>query len=259
VLNAIYHATVGLIKAREMPTTLIAAGQTIFRSVPSKYLPKPLPGQHVSKLVAVPALAPLDGTAERNNRFSGPSYNPKIPSAGGLYSVLQQQALINEVMHYARRAGVHRNPHPAGMSFAESAMLDKCVIKIVFMSQMLVADLSPHNPGLAIFLRKLEQTPGLMGLLAGTQFSSQASILQRMADSDDCSVARGLGLAIAHTPFLRGLSVETVRNSGRSAEERGDNLVLFGRTGQAIPGLYVEEAYYFGQDGSLETVPVQFP
>jgi hypothetical protein len=50
----------------------------------------------------------------------------------------------------------------------------------------------------------------------------------------------------SRTPlFSAGLSVETVRHSGRSREERGDNLVLFGQTGQAIPGLYVEESYYF--------------
>jgi hypothetical protein len=35
-------------------------------------------------------------------------------------------------MHYARRAGVHKNRDPAGLTLAESAMLGKCVIKIVF-------------------------------------------------------------------------------------------------------------------------------
>lgn len=259
VLSATYAAAASLIRSHEVPTTLIAAGQTIFRSVPIKYLPRPSPGQHLSKTIALNALMPMDGVMERNNRFSGPSYNPSIPAAGGLYCVLQQQALMNEVMHYARRAGVHKNPKPAGLTFAEAAMLDKCVLKIVLMKQALVADLSPHNPGLSSFLKKLEQAGGLLNLLAGTQYSSAVSAWQRMIDSDDCSVARGIGLAVANTNFLSGLTVETVRRSGRSTEERGDNLVLFGSAGQAVPGLYVEEAYYFNANGSLDTVPVQFP
>jgi hypothetical protein len=259
VLSATYTAAVDLIRSRDIPTALIAAGHTVFRSVPVKYMPKPSKGQHLSKAIAMNALMPMDGVAERNNRFSGPSYHPSIHATGGLYCVLQQQALINEVMHYARRAGVHNNPKPAGLSFAEATMLDKCVLKIVLMRQALVADLSPHNPGLPNFLKKLEQAGGLTNLLAGTQYSSTVNLWQRMIDSDDCSVARGIGLAIANTNFLSGLMVETVRRSGRSAEERGDNLVLFGSAGQAIPGLYIEEAYYFNANGTLDPVPVQFP
>jgi hypothetical protein len=125
--------------------------------------------------------------------------------------------------------------------------------------QALVADLSTHNPGLAVFLKKLSQAPGLMDLLARTQFSSAVSLWQRIVDSDDCSVARGLGLSIAHAHFLDGLCVETVRRSGRSTEERGDNLVLFGNKRHAIPGLYVDEAHYFSANSSLETIPVDFP
>jgi len=80
-----------------------------------------------------------------------------------------------------------------------------------------------------------------------------------MVDPKDCSVARGIGLAIAKHRALRGLSVQTVRESERSAEERGDNLVFFAAPGQAISSVYIEEAYYFGKRYDPEIFPVAFP
>ena len=257
VVKATYDAVSALIRLREIPTEILYAGHAIYRSVPARYLPKPAPGGHVSKAQAAKALEPFDGTVERNNRFSGPSYNPLIPAAGGLYCVLQQQALVNEVIFYARRAGVHRTI-PAGGTLAATAIADKAIVKIVLMGQMLVADLSPHNPGTAAFITKIEHTPGYLDLLARTQFSSKVSFWSRMVDSDDCSVARGVGLAIAAATHLRGLSVQTVRKSGRSADETGDNVVLFGNAGSPIPGLYVDRATYY-DSGAPENFPVQFP
>jgi len=258
VLKAVYEAASRQIQAREMPTMLIPAEQTIFRSVPARFLPKPVAGGHVSKRQASEALKPRDGADEAKNRFSGPSYNSGIRDAGGLYYVLQQQALVNEVMHYALKGGVQRSMTP-GVKLADAAMEDKCVIKIVLMRQILVAELSPHNPGMASFLKKLEHSPGLIDLLARTQYTSQVGLWSRMVDGDDCSVARGLGLAVANSGFLGGLAVQTVRKSGRSDEERGDNLVLFGASMQPIPGLYVDQAYYFNRQGAIEAFPVEFP
>jgi hypothetical protein len=256
VLKATYEAVSALIRSREIPTELLYAGHAIFRSFPARYLPKPVAGGFVSKVKAEAALQPFDGTAERDNRFSGPAYNVSIPAAGGLYCVLQQQALVNEVVFYARRAGVHKSL-PAGGTVAGAALSDKVVVKIVLMGQMLVANLSPHNPGTANFLRRVEQTPGYLDLLARTQYSSNSNLWNRMVDGDDCSVARGIGLAIANS-HLRGLVVETVRKSGRSPEERGDNLVLFGSMGATISGLYVDEASHFDSGGGIESFPVQF-
>lgn len=70
----------------------------------------------------------------------------------------------------------------------------------------------------------------------------------------------GIGLAVAQSRPLLGLSVQTVRESDRSTEERGDNLVLFGAPGQTIPGLYIEQALYFEVKRSApEVFPVAFP
>jgi hypothetical protein len=80
-----------------------------------------------------------------------------------------------------------------------------------------------------------------------------------MNDPKDCSVARGIGLAVAEAGSLRGLSVQTVRESERSAEERGDNVVLFGSPGHSIAGVYIEEAYYYGKRYDPEIFPVAFP
>jgi hypothetical protein len=80
-----------------------------------------------------------------------------------------------------------------------------------------------------------------------------------MTDPDDCSVARGIGLAVAHSGYLSGMSVETVRDSARSADERGDNLVFYAASGQAVPNLYIDQAWYFGKTSKPEVYPVAFP
>jgi hypothetical protein len=256
VVKATYDAVSALIRSREIPTDLLFAGRTLFRSFSALRLPKPAPGGCVSKTDAVKALEPFDGPDEKENRFSGPSYNPSIPPAGGLYCVLQQQALVNEAIFYGRRAGVHRSLG-AGGTLAGAALANKVVVKIVLKAQMLVADLSPHNPGAANFIRKIEQTRGYLDLLARTQYASKVSLWSRMVDGDDCSVARGIGLAVANS-YLHGLAVQTVRKSGRSPEEQGDNLVLFGKAKTPIGGLYVDQASYF-DSGSMETFPVPRP
>ncbi len=232
-LAAAYAAAKKKIDAGEMPTLLLQGGQTLFRSFnptsPYSSLPKPAAGGHVSKLQANKLLIPGDGAAELHNRFSGPSYNAAIPAAAGLYCVLQQQALVNESMHYSGKAGAW-------------ALSGRCVIMMKLMGAILVADLSPHNPRALRFLRE-------MG--AGTW--------DQMVDPKDCSVARGIGLAIAESPALRGLSVQTVRSSERSDEERGDNLVLLTSPGRPIQGVYIDEASYFGKTNATETFPVAFP
>src|SRR5215469_14003181 len=91
-LAAAYAAAKKKIDAGEMPTLLLQGGQTLFRSFnpnsPYSSLPKPAAGGHVSKLLANKLLIPGDGASELHNRFSGPSYNPAIPAAAGLYCVL---------------------------------------------------------------------------------------------------------------------------------------------------------------------------
>lgn len=230
-LAAAYAATKR--KLDDLPTVLLQAGMTLFRSFNpnSAYslLPKPARGGHVSKAQANKLLVPGDGLIELKNRFSGPSYDPAIPATAGLYCVLQQQALVNESAHYGKKARVW-------------ALSGRCVLKMRLMGSMLVADLSPHNPRSLRFLRELGR---------GTW--------DEMTDPKDCSVARGIGLAIAEVGTFRGLAVQTVRESERSAEERGDNLVLFAAPGTAISGVYIEEAYYYGKRYDPEIFPVEFP
>jgi hypothetical protein len=220
-------------KMDDLPTVVIPSGTTLYRSFNpnSAYsqLPKPASGKSVSKSQANKLLVPGDGLLELNNRFSGPSYDPSIPAAAGLYCVLQQQALVNESMHYSRKVAVW-------------ALSGRCVLKMRVMGSMLVADLSPHNPRGRRFLRELGR-----------------GMWDEMVDPKDCSVARGIGLAIAENPALRGLSVQTVRESDRSDDERGDNLVLLTIPGHPIAGLYIEEAYYYGKRYDPEIFPVEFP
>jgi hypothetical protein len=79
-----------------------------------------------------------------------------------------------------------------------------------------------------------------------------------MSDGDDCSVARGIGLAVGNSDYLSALEAGTIRPSGRSSEETGDNVVFFGNDGQTIPNLYIEKAYLFPITGPPMEVPVEF-
>lgn len=232
-LAKIYEKTTEKIRQREIPTTFIDQGQVLYRSInpqsPYTHLPKPATGGHVSKALANKLLIPGDGALDLKNRFSGPSLNPAIPPASGLYCVLQQQALVNESAHYSGKAPVW-------------ALSGRCVLRIRVMGRLLAADLSPHNPRAMRFFRELG-----------------SDTWDRVNDPRDCSVARGIGLAVAHSGFLVGMSVQTVRESDRSDEERGDNLVLFAPPGRPVAGLYIEGAYYYGKTSDPEVFPVDFP
>jgi hypothetical protein len=115
------------------------------------------------------------------------------------------------------------------------------VLRITVSGTLLVADLSPHNPAGVRFLREL-----------GPKTWDQ------MNDPDDCSVARGIGLALGKTRFLHGLSVQTVRASERCEEERGDNLVFFS-PGASVQGIEVDQVYFFGKTGTPDVFPVTRP
>jgi len=247
VLAILYQATSTLISRGVVPSTLIHSSHTIFRSVPGQYLPKPPTGGHVSKEAASHALMPRDGTNDASNRFSGPSLNPTIPYASGLYCVMQQQALVNEVMHYAKKPG-------------NTAFADKCVLKIRLMSSLNCVDLSPHNPGHHEFLDHLLTFPGVKETVSkGYAPGIPVDIWSEINDGEDCSVARGIGLAVAHSVY-NGLVAETVRQSERSLDEKGDNLILYGEAMKKVAKLYVDEAYFFDEAShSVEIFPVQFP
>jgi hypothetical protein len=235
-LAKVYQAACRKIQARDIPTLMVSGGQALYRSINpnSAYtrLLQPKPGTHVSKSQANNLLIPGDGCVDLHNRFSGPSGDPpdpNIPPASGLYCVLQQQALVNESAHYSGKAPIW-------------ALSGRCVLRIRIMGTMLVADLSPHNPRAMRFLRELG-----------------SNTWDEMTDPKDCSIARGIGLAIAQSGYLSGLSVETVRESARSADERGDNLVLYAQSGKAVPNLYIDQAWYFGKTSKPEAYPVAFP
>jgi hypothetical protein len=86
----------------------------------------------------------------------------------------------------------------------------------------------------------------------------QRSTWKDVCDGQDCSLARGIGLAVANSSYLGALQVATVRSSERSDEEVGDNLVFFGPNGQQAPRLWIEEAYLFPLVGDPQVYPVQF-
>ncbi len=234
-LKSTYEATLARIQRGDLPTSFLYAGQTLFRSInpKSKYtpLPQPAPGGTISLASTTALLKPADAGRDgyNQNRFTGPPPNGSgITQVGGLYCVLQQQALVNEGAHYSGKAHVWALSH-------------RCVLRLRVNGTVTVADLSPHNPGSTRFLRSLGK-----------------NIWEKMNDPDDCSVARGIGLALATLGFLRGILVQTVRVSNRSEEELGDNVVFFS-TGNPVPGLTVDQVYFFGKTSTPDVFAVTRP
>lgn len=263
VLEAAYKATLAVVRDGGVPTTPLMAGDILFRSIPQIYLPRPVPGGSVSKGKAGSALEPRDGetgSEQRDkNRFTGLSYSSGIPAVAGLYCVLQQQALVNEAMYYGRKEDAVMGAVRAGTPLSSAALADRSIVKIVLMGRFVMADLSPHNPGSKNFFQKISDQPGFMELLAKTQYASKVSFWERLVDGDDCSVARGVGLALSSIGYLNGIVAQTVRRSRRSLDEKGDNVVLFGKSGRPIPGLRVDQVFYFNPTGKMERFALSFP
>jgi hypothetical protein len=135
-------------------------------------------------------------------------------------------------------------------------MATKPVVKIQTMAPLLAVEFSPHNPSAMEFVNSLGQDKGVQDAMKAAG-KTRTSVWEAMNDGADCSVARGLGLALAKLRY-KALCVQTVRTSERSRLENGDNIVYFGREGQIVPNLWVVEAYYFPLDGGVERYPVEY-
>jgi hypothetical protein len=192
-----------------------------------------------------------------DHRFSGLSFTPAIPSAGGLYCSLQAQAIVNEISHYARlNPRIPRNGQ-TGFPNVDAALRGKCIVRIRLMSSVLAADISAHNPGTPAFVDALGRSVGVQTALRAAGRAGQ-SLASALNESEDCSAARGIGLAVANTSWMNALKATTVRQSDRSPGEMGDNLVFFGRDGTQVAGLWIDEAYLFPLRGDPITCPVEF-
>lgn len=223
LLAGVYAAAQALLAKREIPTRPLDRFQTVFRSIPITFIKKPNPGCFISPLEERNAISPFDQNTDRN-RWSGSSRVPGVPSAGGLYCVLQQQALVNEVMHY------HRGQKGPLTAFDPASFSDKAIAQFYLKNSILAMDLSNSNPASQAFYAKLLP-----------QLAHNRLKIHQLLSSDDCSIPRAIGLAVAQCSYLQALIVPTMRFSDRSHEERGDNIVFFGPDRQPVPQLVVEK------------------
>jgi len=267
VLKAVFEEASRLIAAGGIPTEILAAPRSAYRYFSRDYVTL-RPDGVFPKQAANQALIVRDSAG--TNRFSGAPGIAGVPDWGGLYCSTQQQAQINELRHYARKEVV--NPtmvnrglaapmkvpvNGQGFPHAGAALNLKCIVQIQIMGAFTAADLSAHNPGARRFLDRVGAATPVISALRAAGLPAR-SLWDHMCDGDDCSVARGIGLAVGNTPFLSALQATTVRPSDRSSEESGDHLVCFGRNGQTIPNLFVEKAYVFPISGPPVEVPVGF-
>ena len=264
IVKAVYEEARRRIGDRQIPTELIDPSRTLYRSIDQQYVRINTNGIF-PKQYANQALVIRDQAMD-TNRFSGQSFDPNIPAQGGLYCSSQQQAQINELLHYARSEKIVVGPtqirslprdSKTGFPRSDAALNRKCIVKIRMMSSVLVADLSPHNMGARRFVEDVGGAPGVQSAFRIAKVA-QRQMWDELCDGQDCSVARGIGLAVANSTYLNALQVATVRPSERSAEEIGDNLVFFGSNGQQVPGLWIEEAYLFPLAGDPQVYPVEF-
>ena len=256
LLAAVYHAV--LRGAPQAPSTVFFPGTTFFRSFDQKYFVADahrhiLRRDHANNALRVPA-------DNDHNRFTGASHNAAIQAVGGLYCSLQQQAVVNEGAFYREKDRANRAAAlglPAPMPLPRSAVLSgRAAVKIRILGSVVAAELSPHNPGALKFVNGIGSHAAVQAAMKATGKAAN-SIWDELNDSDDCSVARGFGLALAKFGYP-ALCVQTVRASERSAFERGDNVIFFGPAGKFVENLSVVEAYLFPVAGELQVYPVEF-
>lgn len=108
----------------------------------------------------------------------------------------------------------------------DAARAGRCVLHVRLVHPFEVARAEP-----ALFLA-LDRVAAVRTALAGTCWPSVAAAI---ASSDDYSAARALGLALSKLRF-DGLAVTTARVLPGPP---GENLVLFGAHGAALPGTEV--------------------
>lgn len=267
LLKAVYLEAARLIQERLMPDELIFAPRTVYRYFKREYLTLRPDGVYPKRL-AEEALVVRD--ASGTNRFSGAPGIAGVPEWGGLYCSTQQQAQVNELLHYSREEVVNPSLAKPGLAApmkiprdrrgfpnAGAALNLKCIVQIRIMGAFIAADLSPHNPGARRFAEKIGSAARVQNAMRAAGRAGR-SVWEQMWDGEDCSVARGIGLAAADSGYLSALQAGTVRRSARSSEEVGDNIVFFGKNGHRIPNLYIEKAYVFPISGAPVVVPVDF-
>ncbi|AMY09193.1 hypothetical protein LuPra_02406 [Luteitalea pratensis] len=258
VLDAVYKATLKI--GREAPTTPFMHMTPVFRSFPQGHFVVDT-HRHVFRRDHADRALVIPRKSSDDNRWTG-NAQPSVPAGrGGLYCSVQGQATINEAAYYFQRQRHTRavaagNPTPAPV--ARTAVLTgKCVVRIRLLGHWLAADLSPrHNPGAIGFLGRIEKDPNVKAAFRSAGYASR-TVVDLINDSDDCSVARGIGLALDETGH-QALMVETARQSERSPIERGDNLIFFGALEEKIRNLSIDEAYIFPVVGEPERYPVSF-
>jgi hypothetical protein len=131
------------------------------------------------------------------------------------------------------------------------------VIKIRLLGRWVAADLSPrHNPGASAFLNRIGADRDVQAAIRAAGYGT-TRIEELIFHPVDCSVARGIGLAMDQTGW-EALIVETARQSERSVLERGDNIIFFGNLGSVVRNLSPQEAWAFPPGGSPIRYVIQF-
>lgn len=255
LLRAVYDEATRLIERRQIPTELVSADNILVRSFDLEHAT--INTQGIFPKHSANAALVVRDQFEDKNRFSGQSLQMGVPALGGLYCSLQGQAIVNEIRHYAREGDRIPRSRQTGFPNADAALRGRCIVRIRLMASVMAGDISAHNPGTAAFLDALGRAPAVQAALRASGRGGQ-SLANQVSESEDCSAARGIGLAVANTSWLKALKATTVRPSDRSLDEAGDNLIFFGQNGCQVPGLWIDRAYVFPLRGAPIVCPVEF-
>jgi len=266
VLKAVYHETLRAIRAYQIPTQLIVRRTSMYRALDASLFTASLQGIFPRQQANL-CLAPADQHQDRN-RFSGLSLNGGILSWGGLYGSTQNQTVSDGALHPPNfencgntatelPAPAQNAQHPAiGFLRSDLPLKPKLIVKIGVTGAMSVADLAFDNAGTRQFIGQLECADSVQAALRFS-LSPSVPLWDQLLDAHDCSVARGIGLAVANSGSLRGLILPRSLPSALAVEETGDNIVWYGHDGRPVSGLRVEEAYVFPVQGRVGGLRVE--
>ncbi len=248
--RAAYSIVLDLIKAGQVPTDIIHPGARMLRTTDRKFINITPQGQLA--LSSAAASMTIRNAYKDESRWSGIS-TMKGKQVGAIYLSEVEAANFNETLWYFYQSRSQNNFLPkGGAGLANEMMRGKMVLDVIVTHPLCVFDLSIHESLVQGLLGTLQKSADIKAAIP-----AHTTLQEIYRDPANCDIERAIALAAADSKIFQGLRAGTVRMSERSAEESGNNVIVFGQQDDLAQGIAVVRAIdiFNGSSHLVEFVP----
>jgi hypothetical protein len=248
--RAAYHIVSDIIKAGQVPTDLIHPGTRMLRTTDRKYTKITSEGQLA--LSSAAAAMTIRNAYQDVSRWSGIS-TMRGKQVGAIYLSEVEAANFNETLWYFYQSRSQNNFLPkGGVGLATEMMRGKMVLDVIVTHPLCVFDLSLHENFVMDLIGILQKSSEVKTAIPG-----HTTVLDIYRDPGNCDIERAIALAAADSKIFHGIRAGTVRMSERSADESGNNVIVFGEQDEIAQGLAIVRAIdiFNGSSHLVEFVP----